>query len=252
MLVGNSYQYVSPYREFLQIDFSGGLLAEDHIRLSFRIRNVGEINKREIRWSGLMNNLCRATLDETERSSQDFMAANQILQTLLQYVDIEWPGDAIAAHVRKGRAVLPAAPAVPDRLLQKRHGHGRRARSANDRRRLDGTQALIRVNECGKCRHRWMIGDCLEGQLDSECRVHLGRDNRADEGVATETKKIVVSTDIRQLKNFRPDFGKQHLRLCLGHVALGVGVNRKRILTERLSIDLVALIVRKAVQKHDP
>ena len=64
-----------------------------------------------------MNNLRRATLHEAEGRSQDFMAIDQIAQTLLQDLDIERPGNAIAAHVRQARAVIPATPIIPDRFL---------------------------------------------------------------------------------------------------------------------------------------
>ena len=96
-----------------------------------------------------------------------------------------------------------------------------------------------------------MIGDRAEAQLDPECRIDLGRDNRAAQRVAAEVEEIVVPADIRQLKNLRPDIGKQHLRFRSRLITLVAVANRKEILAERLSIDLVTLVVGETIQKHD-
>ena len=116
---------------------------------------------------------------------------------------------------------------IPDCLLKKRHRHCCCTRNTNDWGRFGGSHASTLVDECGECRHRWMIGDRAETQLDPECRIDLGRDNRAAQGVAAEVEEIVVPADIRQFKNLRPNIGKQHLRFRSRLITLVAVANRK-------------------------
>src|SRR5437016_12437 len=96
-----------------------------------------------------------------------------------------------------------------------------------------------------------MVGDRTKGQLDPECCMDLGQDDRANQRVAAEVEEIVVSSDIRNLKRLRPDFRKQFFRLRSRRVIPALVANRKRVLAQRFSIDLVTLIVRQTIQKQD-
>src|SRR5438876_5909571 len=97
-----------------------------------------------------------------------------------------------------------------------------------------------------------MIGDRAEAHLNAEYRVDLGRDNGATQGVAGEVEEIVVSADIRQLKNLRPNVGKQHLRFRSRLITLVAVAKSEEKLAERLSIDFVTTVVGETIQKHDP
>ena len=92
---------------------------------------------------------------------------------------------------------------------------------------LGGSRASTLIDECGECRHRRMIGDRSEAQLDPECRMDLRRDNGASQRVAAEIEEIVIPADIRQLKNLRPDIGKQHLRFSSRLFTFAIVANRK-------------------------
>ena len=85
----------------------------------------------------------------------------------------------------------------------------------------------ILVDECAECRYRWMIGNRRKGQLNAKCHIDPGTDNCADQGVAAKTEEIVVSSDLRKLKSFRPDLGKQYLRFRSRFITLH-DVNGKR------------------------
>src|SRR4029453_18098909 len=102
-----------------------------------------------------------------------------------------------------------------------------------------------------KRRYRRVLGDCTQIQLDPNCHVDTRRDNRATQGVATEVEEIVVSADIRQPKNLRPDIEKHHPRLGSWLITLVALTMRKGISAERLSIDLVTFVVGKTIQEHD-
>ena len=56
-----------------------------------------------------MDNLRRTTLHQAKGRSQDFMAVDQIAQTLLQDLNIERADDAITVHVRHSELGLPGA-----------------------------------------------------------------------------------------------------------------------------------------------
>src|SRR5580704_19025950 len=177
------------------------------------------------------------------------MAVDQIAQALLEDLNIERSDDAITAHVRASRATGEAI--APEKLLKNRQRHRCCARNTNDGGRTDGSRAPALVDECGKCRHRRMISDCYETQLDPKCRMELRRDNGATQGVAAEVEEIVISADLRPLTNVCPNIGEEHLRFRSRFFTPAIVANGKCILSECLSIDLIAPVVGETVSKHD-
>ena len=94
-----------------------GFLAKNRVRLTLWIICVNEINKREIKRCGRMDNLRRATLHKAKGRPQDFMAVDQIAQALLEDLNIERADDAITAYVRKRHSVFTVI--VPDEPPEK-------------------------------------------------------------------------------------------------------------------------------------
>src|SRR5262245_24672108 len=115
-----------------------------------------------------MDDLYRTTVDDPKSRSQDFMPAGQIAQTVVQDVNIEGAEDAVTARARQACSVFQVQAIIPDRLLRKRHRHGCRARDTNDLMRCGGSLPSTAVDEFGKGRNRWMIGDGGKAHLDPE------------------------------------------------------------------------------------
>jgi hypothetical protein len=76
IIVRDSNQHVSLDRKFLQLYVSRGFLANNRIRSTIWIIRVTEINIRETKRCGLMDNLHRRTFHQTKGRSQDFMAVD--------------------------------------------------------------------------------------------------------------------------------------------------------------------------------
>src|SRR6266446_6512151 len=190
-----------------------------------------------------MDDLCRTALDDPEGRPQDFMPAGQVAQALAQDVNVEGTEEAATAHPRQARSVFQVRTIIPDSLLGKRHGHGSRARDADDLRRCGGSRPSAAVDEFGKRGYRWMIGDGGEAQLDPERGMDVGCNTRADQGVASEAEEIVVSADTGNVESLRPDFGKPPLGFRPRFITPGAVASRQGILAERGSIDLVGPVV---------
>ena len=96
-----------------------------------------------------------------------------------------------------------------------------------------------------------MVGDFSKGQLYPEHCMDPRRDNRATQRVAAEIEEIVISADIRQIKNLCPNIGKQYFCFSLRLFTFGIVANREGILAECYSINLVTFVVGQTFQKYD-
>ena len=253
LLVGEAHQRGAEQRTALQVKGALRILPHHAARLVLAVlrREPGEVQHRQLRGRGRVDDLDSALLHRLERGAQRLVAAHQLAQRPLQGGRIEVPPQpAGPGHVVAGVLRVHLVQ-EPEPLLRKGERQRPRALGRHQRRHHRQLRAAHLLHAPGHLRHRGSLEERPQRHLHAEHLAEPRDHPRAQQRVSAQVQEVVVPAHPLGAEHLGPDRGHRLLRLTHRRF---VRTGRIRVAPrrrERLAVHLAVRRQRQRLQRDE-